>query len=176
MIALLFFNWYGYRIVIGMLAKDADRQLETRLDNNDYHESQLVEFRIPLNIPYQPSESPFERCYGEIEIAGKYYTYVKRKIENGQLILKCITNNTKEQIKAAGNDYFKRINGLQQPDRKTDNPAFSKQCWSDYDRRTDEDELSLPAMATGLQQTKHAYLLHKVCLATPHQPPEPACI
>ena len=112
--------------------------LKLRLDNNQYDESQLIEVRVPLNIPYQNDQADFERHYGEMEIDGKYYTYVKRKIENGYLVLKCIPNNSKEKIKAAGNDYFKMANGLDQnqPDKKQNsNSNLAKNFWSEYDGR-----------------------------------------
>ena len=73
LIVILFFNWYGYRIVTNILAKDADKQLEVQLDNNDYDESQLIEVRVALNMPYQNDQSDFERHYGEMEVDGKYY-------------------------------------------------------------------------------------------------------
>ena len=106
LIAILFFNWYGYRIVTNILTQDSDKQLEARLDNNQYDESSLIEIRVALNVPYQNNQAEFERHYGEIEVNGKYYTYVKRKIDNGFLVLKCIQNYYKEKIKAAGNEYF----------------------------------------------------------------------
>ena len=137
LIAILFFNWYGYRIVTTILTKDADKQLEALLDNEQYEESELVEVRVALNIPYQNDQADFERHYGEMEVNGKFYTYVKRKIENGYLVLKCIPNNTKQKLKAAGNDFFKMTNGLDnnQPDKKQGNSNFAKNFWSEYDDR-----------------------------------------
>ena len=119
-----------------MLAKDADKQLEVQLDNNDYDESQLIEVRVALNVPYQNDQSDFERHYGEMEVDGKYYTYVKRKVENGFLVLKCIPNDSKQKIKEAGDDFFKMANGLDQdqPDKKQNNSTnLAKNFWSEYD-------------------------------------------
>jgi hypothetical protein len=149
LIAILFFNWYGYRIVTSVLTRDADKRLEVQLDNAQYDESQLVEVRIALNVPYQNDQAEFERHYGEMEVDGKYYTYVKRKVENGYLVLKCIPNSAKEKIKAAGNDFFKMTNGLDnnQPDKKQSNSNFSKNFWSEYDdRETDYSIADLSAV------------------------------
>lgn len=173
LIAILSFNWYGYRIVMNIMSKNADQQLELRLDNNEYDETQLIELKVPLNVPYQNDQADFERHYGEMEIDGKYYTYVKRKIENGYLILKCIPNSSKEQIKAAGNDYFKMTNGLGQPDKKQDNSKnLAKSFWSEYDGK--ETDFSLAAI---LDLTNKKYLnntssLHDISLSSPGQPPE----
>ncbi|RYZ33092.1 MAG: hypothetical protein EOP49_36440, partial [Sphingobacteriales bacterium] len=138
LITILAFNWYGYRIVTSLLADKADEKLVARLDREDYDESQLIEVKVALNMPYQNEQSEFERHYGEMEIDGKYYTYVKRKVENGYLILKCIPNGDKEKIKSAGDDFFKMTNGLEgsQPDKKQSNSgSFAKNFWSEYDDR-----------------------------------------
>lgn len=172
LIAILFFNWYGYRIVTSLLTRDADKQLELRLDNNDYDEAQLIEIKVPLNMPYQNEQADFERHYGEMEVDGKYYTYVKRKVENGYLILKCIPNNTKEQIKAAGNDYFKMTNGLDQPDKKQDKNNFAKNFWSEYDGRENDYTLDISTDLINKNFLNNSPFLNDLCLSTPAQPPE----
>jgi hypothetical protein len=123
LIALLSFNWIGYKLVINYLQKKADHQLEARIDLNDYDESQLLEIRVALNMPYQNTWTEFERQYGEIQIEGNYYTYVKRKIEDGWLILKCIPNAKKQELKNKSNDIFKINNGIdQEQNGKTSSP------------------------------------------------------
>ncbi|HEY0680061.1 MAG TPA: hypothetical protein VGD17_17375 [Chitinophagaceae bacterium] len=123
---LLFFNWFGYKLVLGHLEAVAYIQLEEKIDTRDYDEAALMEIRVPLNIPYQTAYSDFERHYGEIEVNGKHYSYVKRKIENGVLILKCLPNHAKQMITNAGNDLFRVMNNIDQ-DNGGNNPSpFSK--------------------------------------------------
>jgi len=121
--------------VTNYLQKKADSQLEARLDVNDYDESQLIEIRIELNIPYQYSWSNFERHSGEIELNGKIYAYVKRKVEDGYLVLKCIPNEVKQNIKNADNILFTLNNGLdQEHNGKTPLPLkIVKSISGDYD-------------------------------------------
>jgi hypothetical protein len=136
LIAILFFNWYGYRIITSYLQKHADGQLAINLDNNIYDEPQLIELKVELNVPYQNNQTEFERHYGEIEINGKSYTYVKRKIENGFLVVKCIANKEKDKIKAAGNDFLKMAMGLnqdQQTHKQNTHSISIKNFWSEYD-------------------------------------------
>lgn len=109
---LLLFNWLGYRFVVNYLQQCADQQLEARIDINNYDDSQLIELRVALNIPYQAVNTSYERNYGEIEIGGKSYTYVKRKIENGNLVLKCLPNHQKEIIDNNATNFFKTTNGI----------------------------------------------------------------
>ena len=104
---ILLFNLCGYRILINFLQQKADTKLETRIDNSEYDESQLIEIRVLMNMPYQQRYTAFERHYGEIEIDGKSYTYVKRKIEGDVLVLKCIANQSKEELNSIKNDLVK---------------------------------------------------------------------
>lgn len=174
LIAILFFNWYGYRIVTTILTKDADQQLEVLLDNEQYDESQLIEVRVALNVPYQNDQAEFERHYGEMEVDGKYYTYVKRKIEDGFLVLKCIPNTFKEKITAAGNDFFKMANGLDdnQPDKKQSNSNFAKNFWSEYDDR--EMDYTIDIFSTVLNKNflNNTVSLSDIYRPAPAQPPE----
>ena len=175
LIVILFFNWYGYRLVTSILSKNADRKLEIRLDNNQYDEAQLIELKVPLNVAYQTDQSDFERHYGEIEIGGKYYTYVKRKIADGYLILKCIPNSSKEQIKVAGNDYFKMTNGLDQnqPDKKQhNNTNLAKSFWSEYDGREVNFTIDIFSELIRKNFLNYSTSLYGICLSSPGQPPE----
>lgn len=148
--------------------------MEAKLDNKEYDESQLIEIKVALNVPYQNDQSEFERHYGEMEVDGKYYTYVKRKIENGYLILKCIPNSDKEKIKAAGSDFFKMANGLDgnQPEKKQSNSNFAKNFWSEYDDR--ETDYTIDAIAATLNKKflNSSSLLTDIYTSTPAQPPE----
>ena len=174
LIIVLFFNWYGYRIVAGMMEKKADIALDNRLDNNQYDESQLIELRVALDVPYQNNQSEFERHYGEMQIDGKYYTYVKRKIENGFLILKCIPNDGKQRIKAAGNDFFKMANGLDQNHQqdKKGNTSFAKNFWSEYDDQLNSFDIDPSSDAIHTRFIHNSISLYNSNRSTPERPPD----
>lgn len=116
LLAILAFNWVGYRFVSSWLENNASRILEARVDNNDFDESSLIELRVPLNTPYLTNVvgSEFEPFSGEIEINGTHYQYVKRKIDNGELVLLCLPNETKTRFQNARVDFFKLVNDLNQ--------------------------------------------------------------
>lgn len=174
LIAILSFNWYGYRIVTIILARNADKQLEVRLDNDQYNESELIEIRVALNVPYQNDQADFERHYGEMEVDGQYYTYVKRKIENGYLVLKCIPNNAKEKIKAAGNDFFKMTVGLDtnQPDKKQNSSSFAKNFWSEYDDRATDYTIDIFSALLNKRYLNNSSSLSDICGPVPGHPPQ----
>jgi hypothetical protein len=176
LLGMLFFNWFGYRLLADLLQQQADIELEARLDQNDYDESQLVEMRVTLNLPYQTNWADFERVDGEIEIEGIHYKYVKRKVLDGQLVLLCLPNETKMRLQTARDDFFKLVNDLQHPsqNKKSDNSqsysfnSFSAEYWSQ------KNDWYLTAL---LDQPLHyrntPALLKTGCYtSTPEQPPE----
>lgn len=91
-----------------------NENLEALLDNNSYDDSQLMELKIPVHLPYQNRWTTFERYNGEIEIEGVMYKYVKRKLANDTLYLMCIPNIKKMRLETAKNDFFKIANDLMQ--------------------------------------------------------------
>lgn len=107
------FNWFGYRILSDYLQYRSDRQLEAKLDVEDYDASRLIELKVPVSLPYQSNWDDFERYDGEIVVNGIHYKYVKRKVYNDSLILLCLPNEDKMKIENAKDNFFKLVNDLQ---------------------------------------------------------------
>jgi len=172
---MLLFNWCGYRWVLNWMEQKADNQLVAKLDRHDYNESQLIEIRIPLNLPYLTTQADFERCDGQVEVNGQHYNYVKRKIDNGQLVLKCIPNETRQQLQSARDNLFKLVNDVQQdrPAKKSANTSLSKSSTGDYDNQ----QLTAFAARQYTASRPHfaafrAPALACLLISTPEQPPE----
>ena len=115
LLCILFFNWFGYRILSDYYEHQADVVLEQKLDNSDYDESQLIEIKVPLKLPYQTNWKEFERFDGEIEVDGVHYKYVKRAVYNDSLILLCLPNEGKMKLLSARDEFFKLVNDIQDP-------------------------------------------------------------
>ena len=169
----MLFNLFGYRFYTGWLQQRADQQLQSRIDANDYDETQLLEIRIALNMPYQNNQSDFERYYGEAEVNGRVYTYVKRKIEDGYLILKCLPNHEKQVIRSANNIFFSINNGLDENTGKSPLPSTHniKNFFSDFDDHIADFKLPASAMSnngTGQEKSELPSLLVPVN----EQPPD----
>lgn len=175
LIALLFFNWYGYRFFFNYLQNKADRELNLKLDENKYDESQLIEIKLPINLPYQYTTSAFERSYGEIEYDGKIYSYVKRKIEDGFVILKCIPNIQKERIKDAKHLMVKLNSGIDQDHNGRSSLPLAKvfkSLLSDYHH----NNLDFPFFSFDAQKQQNrklsSYYIHQGFLFSVEQPPD----
>lgn len=136
---LLAFNWVGYRMVSGFIENRADRQLQAKIDRSDFQENLLIELRVPLNAPYLSGSTAFERVDGEIVIEGTHYRYVKRKVENGELVLLCIPNENKTRIQNSRMDFFKLVNDLNQSsESKSKNTASFKSFSVEYQQESNE--------------------------------------
>lgn len=98
-------------------------QLEVKLDKSLYNDAELIELKVPMNLPYQTNWSAYQRYNGEIEVDGILYKYVKRKVSNDTLYLMCIPNTKKMTLETAKNDFFKMSNDLTQNNnsKKSDN-------------------------------------------------------
>lgn len=135
LLLIFLFNLGGYRLWYYFEQQRSDMRMAITLDNDEYDESDLVAIRIPLSLPYQTDWKEFERTDGEIELQGKIYKYVKRKVQNGELVLMCIPHHDKMQLNSAREDFFKYANDLAQnnSNKKSETPAHNfKGPLSDY--------------------------------------------
>ncbi|HTF27386.1 MAG TPA: hypothetical protein VK625_01000 [Flavitalea sp.] len=64
---------------------------------------------MPLNLPYYTSSTGYEKIQGEVEVNGKHYNYVKRKISHDTLYILCITNSEKNRLSESHRDYAKLV-------------------------------------------------------------------
>ena len=113
LLLLLLFNFIGYRFLINALQSKAEKQLVAKLDNNEYNDDDLVTITVPLSMPYLTDSKNFERKDGEITLNGKIYHYVKQKIYQGNLILKCLPDEQKMHLQNAKNEFFQLANDIQ---------------------------------------------------------------
>lgn len=172
LIALLAFNWYGYRLLTNYLQHEASAQLQSKLDNNDYDASDLVELRVPLNMPYITDWHDFETYEGETQINGVHYKYVKRKVENGELVLLCIPNQQKTELQTAQHDFFKMVNDLQQsPGKKHSKDHSVKIPLSDVIAENNSS-VTLASNTISTPLTLYLKYIPSAFIETPSQPPE----
>jgi hypothetical protein len=116
LLGILLFNWCGYQLLTACMENRVLEQFQSKLDDNQYDESELVSIRVPAeNLSYYNHSNKFERVYGQIEIGGVLYSYVKRRLYNDSIEMLCIPNCLAARIKKISNDFFSRVNDLQLP-------------------------------------------------------------
>ena len=119
MICLLAFNWFGYKVLLQYLEDKSNISLQAKLDHQEYNPTDLVEVRVPLNVPYITDSKEFENYSGETTINGANYRFVKRKLVNNELILLCIRDKEKDQLQKVSTEYFKQVNDTPGAEKKS---------------------------------------------------------
>jgi hypothetical protein len=180
LMGILFFNWYGYRLLTSWLEARADHQLEARLDANSYDESQLITLKVPsTHLSYYNSSSQFERVDGQIEIGGVRYKYVERRLFNDSLELRCIPNQASMRLATLKNEFFKGTNDIQQGNgqpKKSDSHPGSAKSFSTTDYYTVNDLIILGSLyyTRLLKSPDQAVAITSSLLSTDEQPPDPS--
>lgn len=172
LIIIFLFNIGGYRLWFYFEQQRSDNRIEVLLDKEAYNEAELITIKTPLSLPYQSNTSDFERVSGEINFNGKIYKYVKRKIDNGQLVLLCLPDKNKMQLEKAKADFFKNTNELAQNDnsKKSDNSKSIsfKNTGSDYDQYSFSFKINL---VNNIQVNSGLYKMDGL-ISSPHLSPE----
>lgn len=139
-LALFLFNIIGYRVVFYFAQKQDDIALETSLDRAEYNESELITIKVPISLPYQTNWKDFERVDGEISFDGKIYKYVKRKVEDGQLVLLCLPDEHKMRLQTARDDFFRLASDLNSSNssKKSGSTISFNNVLSDFEKQQDQ--------------------------------------
>lgn len=173
---MLCFNWFGYRLVYNYAQQQNDTRLEAKFDNNNYDESQLIELRVPLNVPYQNNWSSYERYDGEITVKGVLYKYVKRKVENNELVLLCYPNSDKAKLLNARDEFFKLANDFQQHNNSkkptAPNTQSFKNLMTEYVQQDNNWQFKSPDISKKLYIESDLFRICEGYLTSPAQPPE----
>lgn len=175
LLSLLVFNWIGYRLLTDILEQQSSLQLEASLDQEMYNQSDLIEIRVPMNMPYITDQPDFERIDGEITLGDVHYKYVKRKIEKGQLVLLCIPNESKMEIQTARDRFFAMVNDLEHSGASKDTKAPTKSFKSLFTEYWSQRIVEFVEPATALvpkQECSEISYCLSASLFPPTQPPD----
>lgn len=159
------------------IEKHQNNQLETEIDNKQYNEASLVEIRVPVSLPYQNDWKEFERVDGAVEYNGMHYKYVERKLENGEMIYRCIPNREKVQLLNARDEFFKLVNDLQTQkpsEKKSESNNHAYKTFSfDFCGQMKHWNLSFAVKDINQSYSSHpAEALLSAFILSPEQPPE----
>jgi hypothetical protein len=112
LLLVLIFNIVGYKFIANYFEHKSINDLQSSLDHNKYKESDLISFKLHLNLPYISSSTEFESVEGNIDINGINYQYVKKRFFNDTLEILCVPNFTKSFINESKNDFAKQLNDI----------------------------------------------------------------
>lgn len=147
--------------------------MEVIIDKKDYLETDLVTIRIPLSLPYQTDTDDFERISGEVSYEGKIYKYVKRKMENGYFVLKCLPDHNKTQLEHKKNDIVK--NTLDQTKNNSEKPAGNnvlKHVFSEFEQNIFTININTSYSLPNIYSTYQEPIFNSLSIAAPGEPPD----
>jgi hypothetical protein len=172
-LALFLFNLAGYKCWFYYLQQKEQSSLESRLDKEDYNEKELIRFTIPLSMPYQVSWTGFERVDGEVTINGIIYKYVKRKVEDGQLILLCLPNYKKMKLEKASAEFGNHGDGITPPGKRAGSASSEKtESVNEYEENA---KWTLPRRSQACNEHHTPFILPQLpnsFIMSPGKPPE----
>ena len=176
LLGIFVFNLFGYRLYISFMVSNANQTLETALDKNNYNDDQLISIKKPINLPYYNNSKDFSRAYGEVEMNGILYKYVKSRIYNDSLEMLCIPNTSKQQLLNSKDNFMQVAFDLQKDAAKKGTgsnklPSFIK-ILGEYEAN-ENGNAALTYQLISLQKNSYyntnSGVLHK---ATIEQPPD----
>jgi hypothetical protein len=155
------------------MEQKATVRLEKKIDAGKYDQSQLVEVKIPLNLPYYTDWSDYQTYYGQVELNGESYQYVKRKVVGDTLYLLCIPHAEKNTIQLAKADYFNMVNNIQHDGQQKGNqPPVIKLMLSEF---LQDESIACDCnlnQTLVLPASKNVSYFSQCDPSTPAQPPE----
>jgi hypothetical protein len=157
-LAILVFNFIGYRMLITYMERGHDAVLEKKLDKQEYSDDELLSIKTKLNLPYYTASPQFERTYGSININGVVYEYVKKRVYNDTLELLCLPNTAKTKLQEVKNELTKSSADGQTSGPVKKAPSTLKLSLPDFCQ-------SLPTFATITTEIRTAYLLQNLSVA-----------
>jgi hypothetical protein len=97
------------------------------LDENKYNEADLIQIKLPLNIPYTTDWKDYERYDGQVVLNGIHYNYVKRIVYNDTMYLYCVPNRQKTELSNTKNEYAKQVTDVP-AGKKTEQSNAKRNC------------------------------------------------
>ena len=179
LLGIFVFNLFGYKLFVSFMVSNANQSLETALDKNNYNEEELISIKKGINLPYYNSTKDFTRAYGEVEMNGVLYKYVKSRIYNDSLEMLCIPNTSKQQLLNSKDNFTSAVFDLQKSSNKkssNSNKVFSFiKMLGDFEKNADFN-LNFSSTIFALKNNAHYIantgVKHK---ATIEQPPDFYC-
>ena len=162
------FNLGGYYFLFWVLKAKTNQELSIQLDEGDFDQSETIEIKIPITLPYPLQSNGFERQTGQFVYKQEHYQLVKQKYENDTLTVVCVRDiQTKRLTRAM--DFFGEAS-TQQP-LSDGSVNISMKIFQEYisDVSTFLEETT--GWSKRIQLTSYFFDIRLVTLSEPSPPP-----
>ncbi|NCD70149.1 hypothetical protein [Mucilaginibacter agri] len=170
LLSIHLFNLGGYAVLYQYFIYKSDKLMNEQISRNMFNVHDLVEVKVPVNMPQITSWTSYQRISGQIQFRQGCYNYVKLKLTRDTMYVMCIPNYEKTRLVSANIIYAKNIEDL--PISKKDNTFGKKINLSEYSHFVILFDFT--SRPTDITTTKSTTVLKHTSLyaGTPFQPPE----
>lgn len=108
---LLLFSFYtiGYYFVYRITQYRNDQVTGRQLDSGHYDGAEIVILTIPVSLPYLPQFTREEPITGKMQINGKWYNKVSRRLVNNTYFIKCVLDYRQQSLAEKFGDFISFI-------------------------------------------------------------------
>lgn len=111
LLGIFAFPIFGVHLYFNIANSKADATMQDNVFAQNFQESELITVKVPASmVPYHTNTATFEIANGEVEVNGRYITFVKRRIYNDSIEYKCIPNIAKTNLQKNKNEVLQLLN------------------------------------------------------------------
>jgi hypothetical protein len=112
MLFVILFNLGGYGLFFQYVIDRSDANIINQINHNRYHNSDLIEVKIPVNLPTLQDWTEFETISGQVQFKNNKYNYAQIKMTRDTLYLLVIPNYVRTKLVSANIIYAKQVNDI----------------------------------------------------------------
>jgi len=136
MVVSILFNAGGYEAFFQYMMYRSDNKVFDKINTNHYKHSDLVEVKIPVDMPTQQDWDGYQAISGQVEVKGARYDYAEIKITRDTLYLRVVPNPELSKLIKANVLYGKLINDLPTSNTKHSTNLLTKKSLSESEYLT----------------------------------------
>ena len=166
------FNIGGYMLLFQYFISQSDRFANEQISKGLYKPDELVEIKIPVNLPHIQNQTDYQGISGQVKLSDNDYNYVALKMTRDTMYLMCIPNYEKTRL--IGENVITAKNISDSPLAKKNHLPIAKKSGVDnayyYPVQLSNITINqsvLPQLSTDLTQ-----IIPSTYLSTIAQPPE----
>ena len=114
----------------------SDNKIFDKINTNHYQRSDLVEVKIPVNMPTQQDWDGYQAVSGQVEVKGIRYDYAEIRITRDTLYLRIMPNTESTKLAKANILYGKFVNDVPASNTKHSNNPITKKNLSESEYLT----------------------------------------
>lgn len=169
------FNAGGYMLLFQYLIHRSNSFEEQQISKGLYNVHDLVEIKIPAHMPQVQDWPEYEPLYGQVQLQGDSYNYVKLRVTHNAIYIMCVPNYSTTRLANANVIYARQVSDVPL-NKKGNTNAVKTFSFNTYYHLTASYTAvqSLVIVDQVLNPASTGDILH-VFLDTIDQPPRAAC-